>query len=170
MAGSPAAPTALVSTGPRLVAKRCCPSTPPSAPVPPQAYKIKRQLKAGGAGAAAVEGGAAATEGSTKGADGAAAVGAAGHQPSPFDAPSDPLHVHGQLVHHEVHHLPALKEADVENGSGDLTGMASGLSSIRSRRVSVRASGDMSVVNSAPIPDLLPPGGGWVGRGDVASR
>lgn len=48
----------------------------------------------------------------------------------------------------QVHHLPAVAEADVEDGSPDvLAQAASGLSSLRSRAVSVRASGAMSVVN-----------------------
>jgi hypothetical protein len=48
----------------------------------------------------------------------------------------------------QVHHLPAVAEADVEDGSLDeLAHAPSGLSSLRSRAVSVRASGTMSVVN-----------------------
>ena len=48
-------------------------------------------------------------------------------------------HQHEHGVHHAVHHLPAVVEADVEGGSQDLAGLASGLSasSLRSRRVSV---------------------------------
>lgn len=61
--------------------------------------------------------------------------------PGPMDHNSCPANV-------QVHHLPAVAEADVEDGSPDvLAQAASGLSSLRSRAVSVRASGAMSVVN-----------------------
>lgn len=112
-----------------------------------KAYRIKKQLAAAGASTAPSTDDKLGDGGKPVGAPALGYKSPSGHKPSPFD------------VHHEVHHLPAVAEADVEDGSPDvLAQAASGLSSLRSRAVSVRASGAMSVVNSAPIPDLVPPG------------
>lgn len=62
-------------------------------------------------------------------------------------------------------HLPALSEAAVESGLGaQLSGLSAGSLApqasgpLRLRRMSVRSSGGIVVHNSAPLPDLLPPG------------
>jgi hypothetical protein len=104
-----------------------------------KAYRIKKQLAAAGVAAPPASADKPGDGGKPLGAPAISHKSPSGHKPSPFD-------VHH--VHHEVHHLPAVAEADVEDGSLDeLAHAPSGLSSLRSRAVSVRASGTMSVVN-----------------------
>ncbi|EFN51990.1 hypothetical protein CHLNCDRAFT_32765 [Chlorella variabilis] len=83
------------------------------------------------------------------------------HKPSPFDVGHRPGSVTHQHQAEEVHHLPPVTETvDMERG---LSGASSGRSDRLSRRSTARTSGSMAILNSAPIPDLLP-AGGWKRR------
>lgn len=131
-----------------------CPATPLTLQQAVKAWRIKRQLGGQGQAPAKVP---EASDGVAAGAKaGAAALASDGGDkageeagdapPSPFASASA---AQRGSHHHEIHHLPAVVEADVEGGSQDLTGMASGISAsgLRSRRVSVRMSGAVSIVN-----------------------
>ena len=109
-----------------------------------KAYVIKRQMRSAGLAPAKEEAKLDAKV-------------AEPHKPSPFDVGHRPGSVTHQHQAEEVHHLPPVTETvDMERG---LSGASSGRSGRLSRRSTACTSGSMAILNSAPIPDLLPVGG-----------
>jgi hypothetical protein len=112
-----------------------------------KAWQIKRQLKAANADMPASAGG-----------DGQVQVNGSEHKASPFDVARSPASLTHPHHHHAAHHLPPLAESpDLEGHASAIAPALSG--STLSHRMASRASGGIVVVNSAPIPDLLPLGG-----------
>ena len=117
-----------------------------------KAYVIKRQMRSAGLAPAKEEAKLDAKV-------------AEPHKPSPFDVGHRPGSVTHQHQAEEVHHLPPVTETvDMERG---LSGASSGRSGRLSRRSTARTSGSMAILNSAPIPDLLPVGGEFVVAPDL---
>jgi hypothetical protein len=144
-----------------------------------KAFIIKREKKRAGINAANTVGGVGATSkaAATLTAPPATTSASAGsaskldalnshlhpnHQPSPFDAITEPSAGVQELASNDMGRM----EAGFTGGDGDDgCELAPALSTLSSRRISVRVSaGGMVVQNSAPLPDLVPEKGTLVCR------
>jgi hypothetical protein len=140
-----------------------------------KAFMIKREKKRAGLNAANTVAGAGATRAATLTAPSTTASASAGyklaapnstlhtpHQPSPFDAITDPS---AGVQMGAINDMDKMEAGGKGSDDDDGCELAPALSTLSSRRMSVRVSaGGMVVQNSAPLPDLLPEKGTLVCR------